>query len=89
MDIIRDEELKRQIFKDILYSNKVMIANKLMTYYMVRDGQDRYCDQVWTISLFLIICHELIFQVYFYQIYQINPYDSPHFLVSFYIIFNN
>ena len=44
MDVIRDEELTREILSGILNDNKVIIANKLRTYFLVRNGQDKYPD---------------------------------------------
>ena len=44
MDVIRDDELTREILNGILNDNKVIIANKLRTYFLVRNGQDRYPD---------------------------------------------
>ena len=44
MDVIRDDELTREILSGILNDNKVIIANKLRTYFLVRNGQDRYPD---------------------------------------------
>jgi hypothetical protein len=44
MDVLRDDELTREILRGVLNDNKVIIANKLRTYYLVRYGQDKYPD---------------------------------------------
>ena len=84
IDIMRDEELKCQILKDVVYDNKVMIANKLTTYYMLRDGQDRYpeifIDFVEGIDYY-ISKPEQSYRAYYSMI--IREFIPDHFILEF------
>ena len=44
LDIINNDEEKREIMKDVINNNAVLIINKLTMYFLVRDGQERYQD---------------------------------------------